>query len=344
MSKVALITGITGQDGSYLSEFLTQKGYTVHGIRRRSSSFNTQRIEPLLRNGTLKVENLHYGDLTDFSSCMNVVTKVQPDEIYHLAAQSHVGVSFENPEYTGNVDALGTLRILEAARIVNGEGIRLYQASTSELYGRNVETPQNELTEFMPCSPYAISKMYSFSMAKLYREAYGIFVSNGILFNHESPRRGETFVTRKITRHVARHVKGSKEILLLGNLNAIRDWGHARDYVEGMQLILNHETPDDFVLATGVGRTVREFVDSAYAYIGTEVVWDSSDSFQVGRDRKSGTLLVQSDASYLRPLEVPILIGDASKAQKELGWTPRTSFEQIVSEMMENDLAQSNFI
>jgi GDPmannose 4,6-dehydratase len=341
MGKVALITGITGQDGSYLSEFLVQKGYTVHGIRRRSSSFNTQRIEHLIGNGALEVENLHYGDLTDFSSCMNVVAKVQPDEIYHLAAQSHVGVSFENPEYTGNVDALGTHRILEAARIVNRDGIKLYQASTSELYGRNVETPQNELTQFMPCSPYAISKMYSFLMANLYRDAYGMFVSNGILFNHESPRRGETFVTRKITRHVARYVKGSKETLLLGNLNAIRDWGHARDYVEGMHLILNHGTPDDFVLATGVGRTVREFVQAAYAYIGIDVVWDSSDSSEVGRDRKSGTILVQSDATYLRPLEVPILIGDATKAQKKLGWTPRTSFEQIIREMMEHDLEQS---
>jgi GDPmannose 4,6-dehydratase len=339
--RKALITGITGQDGSYLAELLIEKGYEVYGLRRRSSSFNTGRLEHLFDGKKFNPANLFYGDVTDFTSVFNVISRVNPDEIYHLAAQSHVAVSFENPEYTGNVDALGTLRILEAARIVNREGIKLYQASTSELYGRNVETPQNELTEFMPCSPYAISKMYSFSMAKLYREAYGMFVSNGILFNHESPRRGETFVTRKVTRHVARHMKGSQETLLLGNLNAIRDWGHARDYVEGMRLILNHRTPDDFVLATGVGRTVREFVESAYAYIGVEVIWDSSESLEVGRDRKSGTLLVQSDSTYLRPLEVPILIGDASKAKKELGWAPQTSFAQLVSEMMEQDLAQS---
>ena len=338
MTKTALITGITGQDGSYLAELLIKKGYEVHGFRRRSSSFNTGRIEHLIDQKLFDPSHLHYGDVTDFSSIFNVISSVMPNEIYHLAAQSHVGVSFENPEYTGNVDALGTLRMLESLRIIDSSSMRFYQASTSELYGKNTITPQNEETQFMPSSPYAISKAYAFSMSQLYRDAYGMFISNGILFNHESPRRGETFVSRKISRHVARVSKGFKKALKLGNLEAIRDWGHAKDYVEGMHLIMNHPTPDDFVLATGLGHTVRNFVEAAYLAIGVRISWEGDKLDEVGIDSRTGDRLIEVDKGYFRPSDVPILIGDSRKARDVLGWEPKVSFEELVREMVGVDI------
>jgi GDPmannose 4,6-dehydratase len=337
-SKIALITGITGQDGSYLAELLLQKGYEVHGIRRRSSSFNTKRIEPLLSTGLLSPDNLHYGDISDFSSIFSILTNVQPTEVYHLAAQSHVGVSFENPEYTGNIDALGTLRMLEAIRMINPTGMRFYQASTSELYGKNQNVPQNEDTLFMPCSPYAIAKAYAFNIATLYRDAYGVYACNGILFNHESPRRGETFVSRKITRHVASYYKGSKKVLVLGNLDAVRDWGHAKDYVEGMFKIINYSIPDNFVLSTGRGNTVRKFVETSFEAIGIQVQWQGVGLKEVGVDTKTGRLLVEVSDGYMRPSEVPTLIGDSTKARKLLGWEPKISFEELVDEMVRSDI------
>jgi GDPmannose 4,6-dehydratase len=339
MGKVALITGITGQDGSYLAEHLLGLGYEVHGIRRRSSSFNSGRIESLITTGALPAHQLHYADISDFSALFNVVSKVEPTEVYHLAAQSHVGISFENPEYTGNVDGLGTLRLLEALRILGSKDMRFYQASTSELYGKNTTTPQNELTVFKPCSPYAISKAFAFEMTRLYRDAYEIWASNGILFNHESPRRGETFVSRKITRHVARKYRGSTEVLTLGNLDSIRDWGHAKDYVKGMHLILNHAIPDDFVLATGVGHTVRDFADLAFAAINVDLKWEGEGLNECAFDAKTRTKLIQVSSSYFRPSEVPILIGDPSKAKNLLSWQAEISFEMLVHEMVAADIA-----
>jgi GDPmannose 4,6-dehydratase len=337
--KVALISGITGQDGSYLTEFLLEKGYEVHGIRRRSSSFNTGRLEHLLKSGDLKIENLHFGDVADFASIVSIIKQVRPDEIYHLAAQSHVGVSFENPEYTGNIDGLGTLRILEAIRILGfDQNTRLYQASTSELYGQNTITPQNEESIFKPCSPYSIAKLYAYNLTNLYREAYGLFATNGILFNHESPRRGETFVSRKITMATARIAHGSREIIHLGNLNSVRDWGHARDFVQGMWKIINHSSPQNFVLATGLGNSVKDFVNLAFQVIGTTLDWEGSDLNEVARDAKTGRLLVKVDQAYFRPLDVPTLIGDFSKARDVLNWTPDISFQNLVEEMVREDI------
>jgi GDPmannose 4,6-dehydratase len=333
----ALITGVTGQDGSYLAELLLQKGYEVHGIKRRASLFNTDRIDHLFddadRNGLPFA--LHYGDLTDATSLIRVVQEVQPDEIYNLGAQSHVKVSFESPEYTADTGALGTLRLLEAIRVLGLEGsVKFYQASTSELYGQVAESPQTELTPFRPRSPYAAAKLYAYWTTVNYRDAYGLFACNGILFNHESPRRGETFVTRKITRAVARIAHGLQERLVLGNLDARRDWGHARDFVEAMWLMLQQDQPDDFVVATGEQHSVREFVERAFARVGTEIEWDGDS----GRDRQSGRTLVAVDPKYTRPTEVETLLGDATKARKRLGWSPRTSFDQLVAEMVDADL------
>ncbi len=342
MKKKALITGITGQDGAYLAEFLLNKGYEVHGIKRRSSLFNTDRIDHLYQDPHEKNINffLHYGDMTDSSSLMRVIQMVQPDELYNLAAQSHVAVSFEEPEYTANSDALGPLRLLEAIRILGMEKkTRFYQASTSELFGKVQEIPQRETTPFYPRSPYAIAKLYAYWITVNYREAYGMFASNGILFNHESPIRGETFVTRKITRSVARIETGLEETLYLGNLGAKRDWGHARDYVEGMHRILQAEAPDDFVLATGETRSVREFVEIAFAEVGRGIEWRGKGIEETGVDKKSGKTVVRIDPQYFRPTEVDLLIGDASKAREKLGWKPTTTFAQLVKEMVAGDLA-----
>lgn len=339
--KTALITGITGQDGAYLAEFLLKKGYEVHGIKRRSSLFNTGRIDHLYQDP--HEENvrlhLHYGDLTDATNLIRVIQEVQPDEIYNLAAQSHVKVSFETPEYTANSDALGTLRLLEAIRILGLEKkTRFYQASTSELYGKASEVPQNEKTPFYPRSPYAAAKLYAYWVTVNYREAYGIFASNGILFNHESPIRGETFVTRKITRAAARIKLGLQEKVYLGNLDAKRDWGHARDYVEAMWKILQHDEPDDFVIATGETHSVREFAELAFREVGFDIQWQGSGIVEKGIDSKTGKVLIQIDPKYFRPTEVDILQGDAGKAREKLGWKPKISFEQLVSEMVKEDL------
>jgi GDPmannose 4,6-dehydratase len=341
MTKKALITGVTGQDGAYLTELLLSKGYQVHGVKRRSSSFNTGRIDHLYEDP--HEENpklfLHYGDMTDATNLIRIVQETQPDEIYNLAAQSHVQVSFETAEYTANADAIGTLRLLEAIRLLGMTGrTRFYQASTSELYGKVQEIPQSEKTPFYPRSPYAAAKLYAYWITVNYREAYGIHASNGILFNHESPIRGETFVTRKITRAVAAIHHGLQERLYLGNLSAKRDWGHARDYVEGMWRIVQHDTPDDFVLATGETRTVKEFVDRAFAEVGVEMIWRGEGVEEIGVDRKSGRTLVQVDPKYFRPTEVEILIGDPAKAKRELGWSATTSFEALVREMVAEDL------
>ncbi|MET0639056.1 MAG: GDP-mannose 4,6-dehydratase [Hyphomicrobium sp.] len=338
---VALITGVTGQDGSYLARLLLDKGYTVHGVKRRSSSFNTERIDDLYadpheHNAQLR---LHYGDLTDATNIIRIIQDTQPDEIYNLAAQSHVAVSFETPEYTGNADALGTLRILEAIRILGmTKKTRFYQASTSELYGQARSSPQTEATPFYPRSPYAAAKLYAYWITVNYREAYGVFGSNGILFNHESPVRGETFVTRKITRAVAAIETGLQETLYLGNLDSKRDWGHARDYVEGMWRILQHDEPDDFVLATGETHTVREFVEVAFAEIGRVVAWEGRGVHEIGRDARSGKVLVRIDPRYFRPTEVDFLLGDASKAFAKLGWRHSTGFRDLVAEMVATDL------
>ena len=339
-SKVALIAGVTGQDGSYLAEFLLAKGYVVHGVKRRSSSFNTGRVDHLFRD--LHEQNVHfilnYGDMTDETNLIRLIQETQPDEIYNLAAQSHVQVSFETPEYTANADALGTLRLLEAMRILRLEKrTRFYQASTSELYG-NMPAPQSESTPFAPRSPYAAAKVYAYWITVNYREAYGIFGSNGILFNHESPRRGETFVTRKITRAVAHIHHGLQDKLYLGNLNARRDWGHARDYVEGMWAIMQHDAADDFVLATGEDHSVREFVEKAFGEIGRTIAWKGKGIDEKGLDRKSGEVLVEIDPRYFRPTEVDHLKGDASKARKVLGWRPKIRFEELVQEMVTADL------
>ncbi|SMH41112.1 GDP-mannose 4,6-dehydratase [Azospirillum agricola] len=341
MRKVALISGVTGQDGAYLSELLLSKGYVVHGIKRRSSSFNTGRVEHLYRDP--HEENvdffMHYGDLTDSTNLIRLVQQIQPQEIYNLAAQSHVQVSFETPEYTANADGIGTLRFLEAIRILGMEKTtRFYQASTSELYGKVQETPQRETTPFYPRSPYAAAKLYAYWITVNYREAYGMHASNGILFNHESPIRGETFVTRKITRAVAAIEAGTQDCLYLGNLDAKRDWGHARDYVEGMWRMLQQEQPDDYVLATGETHSVREFVELAFGHTGRKIVWTGEGVDEVGVDERSGKTVVRIDPTYFRPTEVDLLLGDPSKAKTKLGWTHTTSFRDLVREMIEADL------
>ncbi len=341
MTKHALITGVTGQDGAYLTRLLLDKGYIVHGVKRRSSSFNTSRIDDLYvdpHDPNAKFF-LHYGDLTDSTNIIRIVQETQPDEIYNLGAQSHVQVSFETPEYTAQSDAIGALRILEAIRILKLEKkTRFYQASTSELYGKVVETPQRETTPFYPRSPYAAAKIYAYWVTVNYREAYGIHASNGILFNHESPMRGETFVTRKITRAVAAIDSGLQDTLYLGNLDAKRDWGHARDYVEGMWRIVQHNEPDDFVLGTGEMHSVREFTELAFAKVNTKILWSGKGVDEVGKDADSGQVLVRIDERYFRPTEVELLLSDPSKAKKILGWEHTTSFQELVNEMMESDL------
>jgi GDPmannose 4,6-dehydratase len=341
--KIALITGVTGQDGAYLAELLLAKGYVVHGIKRRSSSFNTERVDHLYADPHIPGVKffLHYGDLTDATNLIRIIQEVQPDEIYNLAAQSHVMVSFETPEYTANSDALGTLRILEAIRILGLTAkTRFYQASTSELYGWVREVPQRETTPFYPRSPYGVAKLYAYWITVNYREAYGLHASNGILFNHESPLRGETFVTRKITRAVASIKRGLQDILYLGNLEARRDWGHARDYVEGMWLMLQQEAADDYVLATGETHSVRQFVERAFLRAGIEIGWSGSGADEVGTDRKTGKTIIKIDPHYFRPTEVDLLIGDPTKARTKLGWKHRISFEQLVDEMIDADLEQ----
>jgi GDPmannose 4,6-dehydratase len=339
--KVALIVGVTGQDGAYLSEFLLSKGYVVHGVKRRSSSFNTERIDHLIHDPHEKDVSfhLHYGDVTDATNIIRIVQETQPDEIYNLAAQSHVQVSFETPEYTAKADGLGTLRLLEAMRILGRESkTRFYQASTSELFGKAQEIPQKETTPFYPRSPYAVAKLYAHWITINYREAYGMHASNGILFNHESPIRGETFVTRKITRAVASIQRGLQEKLFLGNLDAVRDWGHAREFVEGMWLILQQDKPDDYVLATGESHSVREFVERAFARIGREIIWRGSGVDEKGIERSSGAALVEIDPRYFRPTEVDTLLGDPSKARAKLGWRHKTSFDQLVLDMVDADI------
>ncbi len=344
MKKRALITGITGQDGAYLAEFLLDKGYEVHGIKRRTSLFNTDRIDHLYQDPheTERKFILHHGDLTDSSSLIRIIQDVQPDEIYNLAAQSHVAVSFEEPEYTANSDALGTLRILEAIRILGlDKKTRFYQASTSELFGKVQETPQRETTPFYPRSPYAVAKLYAYWITVNYREAYGIYACNGILFNHESPIRGETFVTRKITRALARIKLGLQEQLFLGNLDSKRDWGHARDYVEMQWLMLQQDTPEDFTIATGEQYSVRDFVDAACRELGIGIVWEGQGMDERGIDSASGNTLVVIDPRYFRPTEVDTLLGDASKAKTKLGWSPKSSFNELVSEMAIADLQEA---
>jgi len=341
MQKTALITGITGQDGAYLAELLLAKGYVVHGLKRRSSSFNSGRIDHIYQDPHAPDSrfHLHYGDMTDSTNLIRIVQAVQPDEIYNLAAQSHVQVSFETPEYTANSDAIGTLRILEAIRILGlVSKTRFYQASTSELYGKVQETPQKETTPFYPRSPYAAAKLYAYWITVNYREAYGMYATNGILFNHESPIRGETFVTRKITRAVAGIHLGVQKTLYIGNLDSKRDWGHARDYVEGMWRILQQETPDDFVLATGETHSVREFIELAFSKVGRTIQWRGKGVEEVGIDAASGDELVKIDSRYFRPTEVDLLLGDPSKAHRILGWKHTTAFRQLVIDMVESDL------
>ena len=341
--KRALITGITGQDGAYLAELLLAKGYEVHGVKRRSSSFNTGRIDHLYHDPHEQGVKmfLHFGDMTDATNLIRLMQEVQPDEVYNLAAQSHVQVSFETAEYTANADGIGTLRLLEAMRLLKlGDKTRFYQASTSELYGKVQEIPQSETTPFYPRSPYAAAKLYAYWITVNYREAYGFHASNGILFNHESPIRGETFVTRKITRAVAAIHLGLQDTLYLGNLDAKRDWGHARDYVEGMWRIVQHDEPDDFVLATGETQTVRSFVDAAFKEVGTDIEWSGEGVEETGTDKASGRLLVRVDPRYFRPTEVELLIGDPSKAKEKLGWSATTTLSELVSEMVREDLKQ----
>jgi len=336
VKKIALITGVTGQDGAYLAEFLLGKNYVVHGLKRRSSSFNTQRVDHIFDHPDFA---MHYGDMTDATNLIRIVQETQPDEIYNLAAQSHVQVSFETAEYTGNSDALGTLRLLEAIRLLNRtELTRFYQASTSELYGKVQETPQSETTPFYPRSPYAAAKLYAYWITVNYREAYGIHASNGILFNHESPIRGETFVTRKITRAVAAISAGKQDKLLLGNLDAKRDWGHAREFVEGMWRILQHHEPDDFVLATGETHSVRDFVQLAFAHVGKTLEWKGDGVEETGIDTDTGKTLVEVDSRYFRPTEVDILIGNADKAKKLLGWKANIMLPELVGEMVDSDV------
>jgi len=344
MKKVAFITGITGQDGAYLAELLLKKDYIVHGLKRRSSSFNTGRIDHFYQDPHVNKRNfiLHHGDLTDSTNLIRIIQEVQPDEIYNLAAQSHVQVSFETPEYTANADGLGTLRILEAIRLLGMvEKTKFYQASTSELYGMVQEVPQNEKTPFYPRSPYAVAKLYGYWITINYREAYNLYACNGILFNHESPVRGETFVTRKITRAAARISMGTQERVYLGNLDAKRDWGHASDFVEGMWRMMQQEEPEDFVLATGVTTTIREFTERAFAEVGISLEWSGSGVDETGRDVKSGNILVSIDPAYFRPTEVDLLIGDASKAREKLGWQPTCDLQQMIEEMIKADLEEA---
>jgi GDPmannose 4,6-dehydratase len=340
--KTALITGITGQDGSYLCEFLLEKGYAVHGIKRRASSFNTQRIDHLYQDPHEQDPRLvlHYGDLTDASNLIRIIQQVQPDEIYNLGAQSHVAVSFESPEYTANADALGTLRILEAVRVLGlCSKTRIYQASTSELYGLVQETPQKETTPFYPRSPYGVAKLYAYWITVNYREAHGMYACNGILFNHESPRRGETFVTRKITRGLARIAAGLDQCLFMGNLDSLRDWGHARDYVEMQWLMLQQETPDDFVIATGRQESVRRFIELAADALGWGgIEWSGTGVAETGRRSDTGAVVVRIDPRYFRPAEVETLLGDPTKARVKLGWTPTTTLEELVAEMVKQDV------
>ena len=339
--KTAFITGVTGQDGAYLAEFLLEKGYMVHGLKRRTSLFNTDRIDHLYQDPHEKDVRfkLHHGDLTDATNLIRIIQEIQPDEIYNLAAQSHVAVSFETPEYTANGDALGTLRLLEAIRILGlEEKSRFYQASTSELFGKVQETPQTEKTPFYPRSPYAVAKLYSYWITVNYREAYNMYSCNGILFNHESPVRGETFVTRKITRALARIKLGLQEDMFLGNLDAKRDWGHAKDYVRMQWLMLQQEKPDDFVIATGVQHSVREFVEIAAAELGMTIGWQGSGLDEVGIEERSGKTIVRVDSRYFRPTEVETLLGDPSKAKEELGWEPEITFAEMVQEMIVEDL------
>ncbi len=339
MTKVAIITGVTGQDGAYLAELLLKKGYIVHGIKRRASLFNTDRIDHLYQDPHVENKNfiLHYGDLTDSTNLIRIIKQVQPDEIYNLAAMSHVAVSFDTPEYTANADGIGTLRILEAIRLLGLEKkTRFYQASTSELYGLVQEIPQKETTPFYPRSPYAVAKLYGYWITVNYREAYGMYACNGILFNHESPIRGETFVTRKITRALARIKLGLQDCLYLGNLDALRDWGHARDYVEMQWLMLQQDQPDDFVIATGVQYSVRQFVDTAAKQLDIRITWTGNGVEEIGTDA-DGKVIVKVDPRYFRPTEVETLLGDPTKAKEKLGWVPQTSFEELVSEMVLED-------
>ena len=342
MTKRALITGITGQDGAYLTELLLMKGYEVHGIKRRASLFNTERIDPYYQDphsADIRLR-LHYGDLTDATNVLRVIQQVQPDEIYNLAAQSHVAVSFETPEYTANADGLGALRVLEAIRILRMEKrTRFYQASTSEMFGLVQEVPQNERTPFYPRSPYGVAKLYAHWITVNYREAYGLFACSGILFNHESPLRGETFVSRKITRGLTRITEGLQSCLYLGNLDARRDWGHARDYVYAQWLMLQQDVPQDYVVATGEQHSVREFVQKAATQLGMRIEWRGSGAEEVGFDLRSGRTVIQIDPRYRRPTEVESLLGDASKAHRELGWAPKVTFDELVREMVESDLA-----
>jgi len=342
--KRALITGITGQDGAYLAEFLLEKGYEVHGLKRRASSFNTARVDHLYQDPHMENRHfiLHYGDLTDATNLIRVIQEVQPEEIYNLAAQSHVAVSFESPEYTANADALGTLRLLEAIRILGlVDRTKFYQASTSELYGKVREVPQKETTPFYPRSPYAAAKLYAYWITLNYREAYGMHASNGILFNHESPFRGETFVTRKITRAAARISLGLQSKLYLGNLNAKRDWGHAKDYVRAMWLIVQQPEPDDYVIATGEQHSVREFCELVFSRVGIRLRWKGWGAYERGIDRDSNQCVIEVDPRYFRPTEVETLLGDGTKAREELGWTPTISFESLVEEMVFQDLEEA---
>jgi GDPmannose 4,6-dehydratase len=341
LSKTALITGVTGQDGAYLARLLLEKGYEVHGIKRRSSSFNTERIDDIYEDPHLPDARmfLHYGDMTDSLNLLRIIAQVQPDEVYNLGAQSHVQVSFETPEYTANADGVGMLRILEAVRILGMiDKVRVYQASTSELYGLVQEVPQRETTPFYPRSPYAVAKLYAYWIVVNYREAYGVHASNGILFNHESPLRGETFVTRKISRAVAAIELGLQQQLWLGNLGALRDWGHARDYVRGMWMMLQQHEPDDYVLATGENHSIREFVERAFAEVGRSIEWSGQGLDEIGRDARTGQALVAVDPRYFRPTEVEQLIGDPSKANQKLGWRHEVGFEELVREMVASDL------
>ena len=350
MKKIALITGITGQDGSYLAELLIEKKYEVHGIIRRSSSFNTERIEHLYIDELIsdlhsrRKLNLHYGDMTDSSNLIRLIQTIKPTEIYNLAAQSHVKVSFDLPEYTAETDGIGTLRILEAIRICGLEKTcRIYQASTSELYGKVRETPQTETTPFYPRSPYGVAKLYAFWITKNYRESYGMFAVNGILFNHESERRGETFVTRKVSQAVARILAGIQKKLYLGNLDALRDWGYAKDYVECMWLMLQHDTPEDFVIATGEQYSVRDFVERAFKLVGIEIIWQGKGINEKGTNKKTGKVIIEIDSKYYRPSEVQTLLGDASKAKNLLGWNPNgTSFDTLIEKMVKNDIRLIN--
>ncbi len=340
--KTALITGITGQDGSYLAELLLQKGYDVHGVKRRASSLNSARIDHLYVDPHVPDArfHLHYGDMTDSTNLLRIVRETQPDEIYNLAAQSHVRVSFEIPEYTANADAIGTLRLLEAIRVAGfSDSTRFYQASTSELFGKAAEAPQSETTPFYPRSPYAAAKLYGYWITINYREAYGFYACNGILFNHESERRGETFVSRKITRVVARIARGAESTLYLGNLDARRDWGHAEEYVEGMWRMLQEPEPDDYVLATGKTHSVREFAEASFRHVGIDLAWRGDGSEEEGYDSKTGEVRVRIDPRLYRPTEVDLLLGDATKAREKLGWEPKVTFEQLVDRMMRHDLA-----